>query len=172
MGRCFHEYSKHHGKVRRGDEPMDAKDVVREIYGIIQDASQVGLVDVFVDLLETNDPDASEVNKLCRSASTTPEELEDAKLYGLDSGEFWIGTWDDERRLAHIKERVEDGGELSPLDKVQFLRYRYEHGQTVSEYVDQWDEIDDVRELAERLADATGDDVYRRVLGDRDLTSY
>lgn len=172
MGRCFHEYSKHHGKVRKDGDVMTAKEVVDEIYGIIQDASQVGVVDVFVDLLETDDPDASEVNKLCRSASTTPEELEDAQLYGLDAGEFWLGTWDDERRQAYIKARVDAAEELSALDKVQFLRYRYEHGQTVSEYVERWDGIDDVRELAERLADATGDDVYRRVLGDRDVTSY
>jgi adenine-specific DNA methylase len=174
MGRCFHEYSKHHGKVRKNGDVMTAKEVVDAIYGIIQDASQVGVVDVFVDLLETTDPDASEVNKLCRSASTTPEELEEARLYGLDSGEFWLGTWDDERRQAHIKTRVNstDGGELTALDKVQFLRYRYEQGRTVSEYVEQWNGIDDVRELAERLANATGDDIYRRVLGDRDVTSY
>ena len=172
MGRCFHEYSKHHGKVRKDGDVMTAKEVVDAIYGIIQDASQVGVVDVFVDLLETDDPDASEVNKLCRSASTTPDELEDAKLYGLDGGEFWLGTWDNERRQAYIKSRVDADEELTALDKVQFLRYRYEHGRTVSEYVERWDGIDDVRELAERLADATGDDVYRRVLGDRDVTSY
>lgn len=172
MGRCFHEYSKHHGMVRRDGEPMDAKDIVEEIYGIIQDASQVGVVDVFVDLLETEDADASEVNKLCRSASTTPEELQDLRLYGLDSGEFWIGTWDEERRQAFIKDRVESDEELSSLDKVQFLRYRYENGKTVNKYVDRWEDIDNVRELAERLADTTGDEVYRRVLGDRDVTSY
>jgi hypothetical protein len=172
MGRCFHEYSKHHGKVQKDGEVMTAKEVVDAIYGIIQDASQVGVVDVFVDLLETDDPDASEVNKLCRSASTTPEELEDARLYGKDSGEFWLGTWDDERRQVYIKDRIDNDEELTALDKVQFLRYRYEHGRTVTEYVERWDGIDDVRELAERLADATGDEVYRRVLGDRDVTSY
>jgi hypothetical protein len=172
MGRCFHEYSKHHGKVQKDGDVMTAKEVVDAIYGIIQDASQVGVVDVFVDLLETDDPDASEVNKLCRSASTTPEELEDARLYGLDGGEFWLGTWDNERRQAYIKDRIDGDEELTALDKVQFLRYRYEHGRTVTEYVERWDGIDDVRELAERLADATGDEVYRRVLGDRDVTSY
>jgi len=112
------------------------------------------------------------VNKLCRSANTTPEELEDARLHGQDSGKFWLGTWDDERRQVYIKDRVDAGEELSALDKVQFLRYRYENGRTVSDYVEQWNSIDDVRELAERLADTTGDDVYRRVLGDRDVTSY
>ena len=172
MGRCFHEYSKHHGKVRKDGDVMTAKEVVDAIYGIIQDASQVGVVDVFVDLLETSDPDASEVNKLCRSASTNPEELEDARLQGLDGGEFWLGTWDDERRQAYISSRVDDGDDLTALDKVQFLRYRYEQGRTVSEYVERWDGIDDVRELSERLANATDDDVYRRVLGDRDVTGY
>nr|WP_231741330.1 DUF1156 domain-containing protein [Halorubrum sp. CBA1125] len=36
MGRAFHEYSKHHGEVQRGGEVMSAKEVVDEIYGIIQ----------------------------------------------------------------------------------------------------------------------------------------
>jgi hypothetical protein len=173
MGRCFHEYSKHHGKVRKDGGIMSAKEVVEAIYGIIQDASQVGLEDVFVDLLETNDPDASEVNKLCRSASTKPEELEETKLYGLDGGDFWLGYWDDERRQAYIRDRLDNDELLSSLDKVQFLRYRYENGRTVSEYVEDWEEgIEDVRELSERLAQATDDDVYRRVLGDRDVRGY
>ena len=172
MGRCFHEYSKHHGKVRKDGEVMDAKDVVDEIYGIIQEASQIGVVDVFVNLLELSDPTFTDLNKECRTADTTPEEMADMHLYSQSSGEFRLGTWDDEERQAYIRERVETDESLTPLDKVQFLRYRYEHGRTVTEYVERWDEIDDVRELAERLADVTGDDVYRRVLGDRDVTSY
>ncbi|RLM60042.1 DNA methyltransferase, partial [Halorubrum sp. Atlit-26R] len=47
MGACFREYSKHHGKVQRDGEIMSAKEVVQEIYGIIQEASDIGVEDVF-----------------------------------------------------------------------------------------------------------------------------
>jgi len=173
MGACFREYSKHHGKVQRDGEIMSAKEVVQEIYGIIQEASDIGVEDVFIDLLDTPSPSFDDVNKLCRGTNATPEDLKETRLYNQDNG-FELGTWDNEKRQAYIQERVNgDGGDhLSNLDKLQFLRYRYEKGQAVQNYVEKWDVDDDLRELAGRLADVTGDDTYTRVLGDRDITSY
>ena len=173
MGRCFHEYSKHHGQVQRDGEIMSAKKVVNEIYGIIQEASDIGTTDVFIDLLDTVDPSYDDVNKLCRGTNATPKELADMRLYNTEDG-FSLGTWNNEKRQAYIQERVNgDGGDhLTALDKLQFLRYRYEKGQAVQNYVDKWGVDDEMRELAGRLADVTGDDVYQRVLGDRDITSY
>jgi adenine-specific DNA methylase len=173
MGACFREYSKHHGKVQRDGEIMSAKEVVQEIYGIIQEASDIGVEDVFIDLLDTANVSYDDVNKLCRGTNATPEELKEMRLYNTEDG-FELGTWDNEKRRAYIEERVNgDGGDhLSNLDKLQFLRYRYEKGQAVQNYVEKWDVDDDLRELAGRLADVTGDDTYTRVLGDRDITSY
>jgi adenine-specific DNA methylase len=173
MGACFREYSKHHGKVQRDGEIMSAKEVVQEIYGIIQEASDIGVEDVFIDLLDTSNVSYDDVNKLCRGTNAKPEELKEMRLYNQDDG-FELGTWDNEKRQAYIQERVNgDGGDhLSNLDKLQFLRYRYEKGQAVQNYVDKWGVDDDLRELAGRLADVTGDDTYSRVLGDRDITSY
>jgi len=173
MGACFREYSKHHGKVQRDGEIMDAKEVVQEIYGIIQEASDIGVEDVFIDLLDTSNVSYDDVNKLSRGTNATPEDLKEMRLYNQDDG-FELGTWDNEKRQAYIQERVNgDGGDhLSNLDKLQFLRYRYEKGQAVQNYVEKWDVDDDLRELAGRLADVTGDDTYTRVLGDRDITSY
>ncbi|MCU4744220.1 DUF1156 domain-containing protein [Natronoglomus mannanivorans] len=173
MGACFREYSKHHGKVQRDGEIMSAKEVVQEIYGIIQEASDIGVEDVFIDLLDSPDPSFDDVNKLCRGTNATPEDLKETCLYNTDDG-FELGTWDNEKRQAYIQERT-NGNEdehLSNLDKLQFLRYRYEKGQAVQNYVDKWGVDDDLRELAGRLADVTGDDTYTRVLGDRDITSY
>ncbi|AEN07415.1 protein of unknown function DUF1156 (plasmid) [halophilic archaeon DL31] len=173
MGACFHEYSKHHGKVQRDGEIMSAKEVVQEIYGIIQEASDIGVEDVFIDLLDTSNPSFDDVNKLCRGTNANPEDLKETHLYNQDDG-FELGTWDNEKRRAYIEERVngEGGDHLSDLDKLQFLRYRYEKGKAVQNYVDKWGVDDDLRELAGRLADVTGDDAYTRVLGDRDITSY
>ncbi|RJT07491.1 DUF1156 domain-containing protein [Halococcus sp. IIIV-5B] len=170
MGRCFHEYSKHHGEVERAGEMMSAKEVVDEIYGVIQDGSDIGEIDVFLDLLEDTDPGYNDLNKLCRGTNATPERMEDMRLYRMDDG-FALGTWDDERRIAYIQNRVENDEELTDLDKAQFLRYRWEHGKSVSGYLSEWDVTDDLRELCEGLADATGDNTYRNILESR-LSDY
>ncbi len=173
MGACFREYSKHHGKVQRDGEIMSAKEVVQEIYGIIQEASDIGIEDVFIDLLDSPSVSYDDVNKLCRGTNATTKDLKEACLYNQDDG-FELGTWDNEKRQAYIQERVngDSSDHLSNLDKLQFLRYRYEKGEAVQNYVDKWGVDDDLRELAGRLADVTGDDAYTRVLGDRDITSY
>jgi adenine-specific DNA methylase len=170
MGRCFHEYSKHHGKVERAGETMTAKEVVDEIYGVIQHGSDIGEIDVFLDLLETPDASYDDLNKLTRGTNATPERMEDMRLYRMDDG-FTLGTWDDEKRIAYIQSRVDGDEELTNLDKAQFLRYRWQHGKSIPEYLDKWDITDDLRELCEGLADATGDDTYRNILESR-LSDY
>jgi DNA modification methylase/uncharacterized CHY-type Zn-finger protein len=173
MGKCFQQYSKHHDKVQRDGEIISAKEVVQEIYGIIQEASDIGGEDVFIDLLDTPNPSYDDVNKLCRGTNASPEDLKAKCLYNQDDG-FELGTWDNKKRQAYIQERTNGDRDdhLSNLDKLQFLRYRYEKGQAVQNYVSKWGVDDDLRELAGRLADVTGDDTYTRVLGDRDITSY
>lgn len=173
MGACFREYSKHHGMVQRGSEIMTAREVVEEIYGIVQEASDIGAVDVFIDLLDSEDPGFDDVNKLCRGTSASPDELKKLRLFD-QSADFELGTWDSKRRQAFIQNSVNgDGdGHLSDLEKLQFLRYRYEEGKTVQNYINKWGVDEALRELAVSLAEATGDDTYRRVLGDRDITSY
>ncbi|RDZ49586.1 DNA methyltransferase [Haloferax sp. Atlit-4N] len=171
MGACFHEYSKHHGKVQRDGEIMDAKEVVNEIYGIIQEASQIGTTDVFVDLLAEDTPTYDSVNKLCRGTNAKPEELKQLRLFSTEDG-FELGTWQNERRIAYIEDRINAESELTALDKLQYLRRRYEDGKTLQNYIDKWGVDDEVRDLSKRLADATGDEAYRRVLGDRDISSF
>lgn len=166
MGRCFHEYSKHHGKVERAGETMTAKEVVDEIYGVIQHGSDIGEIDVFLDLLETPNASYDDLNKLCRGTNATPERMVDMRLYRMDNS-FQLGTWDDEKRMEYIQRRVENDEELTDLDRAQFLRYRWEHGKSVSEYLNEWEISDDLRELCEGLADATGDDTYRNILESR-----
>lgn len=173
MGECFREYSEHHGHVQRDGEVMSAKEVVDEIYGIIQEASDIGVIDVFVDLLDTETPSYDDVNKLCRGTNATPDDLKETRLY-IQEESFAVGTWDNEKRQAYIQERVNGNQDeyLSDLDKLQFLRYRYEKGQSVQNYIEKWGVDDELRELAARLADVTEDSTYTRVLGDRDITNY
>lgn len=175
MGECFHEYSKHHGKVMRAGEEMTAKEVVEEIYGVIQQGSDIGEIDVFLDLLENPDATYNDLNKLTRGTNASPEQMEDMKLYRMESGEFVLGTWNDEKRIAYIQERVNGEGDngLNVLDKAQFLRYRYERGKSTQNYLEKWGIDDELREICEGLADVSGDDTYRRILGsDTSLSQY
>jgi len=175
MGRAFHEYSKHHGKVRRDGGVMDAKEVVDEIYGIIQQGSDIGEVDVFLDLLEMDTPTYSDLSMLARGTSANADTMTDTLLYRMKAGEFVLGTWDDQKRQAYIRERVNGDGDdgLTPLDKAQFLRHRYEQGKSIQNYLQKWTVSDDLHELCDELAEASDDDVYNRILGgDRTVGDY
>jgi len=113
------------------------------------------------------------LNKLSRGTYTNPENLKEMRLCKQDDG-FELGSWDNEKRQAHSQVRVNgDGGDhRSNLNTPQFLRYSFEKGQPVQNYIEKWDVDDDMRELAGRLADVTGDDTDTRGLGDRDIISF
>jgi len=161
MGECFHEYSKHHGNVHREGDIMSAKEVVDEIYGIIQEASEIGATEVFIDLLREDATDFDAVNKLCRGANTRPEELKDLRLFNTEDG-FELGTWDNEERIAYLEDALQEG-DLSDLGKLQYLRYRYDREMPIGRYVRQWIDAD-LRELAGKLASATNDEIYEEML--------
>ncbi|EMA08722.1 Adenine-specific DNA methylase, contains a Zn-ribbon domain [Haloarcula vallismortis] len=164
MGKCFQEYSKHHGEVHRAGELMSAKDVVDEIYGIIQDNDR-GEQDVYRDLLDVNDATYNDLNKHLKRSDASEEQMKEMQLFRLDNGDFVLTQWDDEKRQAYVQSKVEeDNGDLTTLDKAHFLRYRFEQGRSISEYFDRWD-ADELRELCEGLAEATGDETYLKMIG-------
>ena len=162
MGECFQEYSKHHGEVRRAGEIMDAKAVVDEIYGIIQDAD-LGETDVYVDLLATDDPTTDDLSKLLRRSDVSRGQLEDARLLTTENG-LRLLDWRDEERQAYVRERVEGSEPATDLDRAQFLRERYEAGKSREAYLDAWDTTA-LEELCEELARVTGDETYLRMVG-------
>jgi adenine-specific DNA methylase len=160
MGRAFHEYSKHHGEVRRDGELMDAKDVVDEIYGII--SGDISEIDVFLDLLEMADPSYDDLNKLAKGSGASLELLEDMQLYDSTNG-FTLGTWDNDKRIAYIEQRRSEGTQLTRLDKAQLLRYRFEQDQSLSHLLSEWHD-EELEELCSKLAEARGDETYRTML--------
>ncbi len=171
MGKCFQEYSKHHGEVRRGQETMTAKDVVQEIYGIIQDNTR-GEQTIYLDLLEEHDPGYDDLNKHLRHSDASEDQLKEMHLVEMDGGTFSLLDWRDEGRQGYVHDKVEDG-DATPLDKAQFLRYRFEGGKTTSEYLDQWSDDDDLTDVCEGLATATGDETYLDLIGiDVSLNEY
>jgi putative DNA methylase len=164
MGKCFQEYSKHHGEIRGQREGMTAKEVVDEIYGIIQEGER-GEQDVYLDLLEGSNSTYSDLNKHLKRSDASEEAMKEMQLFRTTSSEFVLCDWTDEKRQAYVQSRVEEGnGDLPNLDKAHFLRYRYEHDRSREEYLGRWD-VDDLQELCEDLATVTGDEIYLKMLG-------
>ncbi|TKX38067.1 DUF1156 domain-containing protein [Halorubrum sp. CGM5_25_10-8B] len=172
MGACFAEYSKHHDEVRRDGEIMTAKEAVAEIYDIIAEGA-LGEDDIFLDLLRSRDPGYDDLNKLLRRSDVSEEELREKALFRMDGGDFHLGDWSDAERQAYVVEKVDAGaGESTPLERAHFLRYRYEEDKSTSEYRAEWED-DDLRELCEGLAEASGDDTYLKMLGvDVDMSEF
>ncbi|MEZ3145604.1 DUF1156 domain-containing protein [Halobaculum sp. MBLA0143] len=164
MGECFQAYSKHHGKVHRAGEIMDAKAVVDRIYGIVQDAD-LGEVDIYLDLLEQRNPTTDDLNKLLRRADATRDQMEEMHLLDTDANGLRLYDWSDEKRQAYVREAVESPDrDATTLDRAHFLRERYEAGKNREEYLNAWDTTD-LEELCEGLAEATDDETYLRMVG-------
>jgi hypothetical protein len=164
MGKCFQEYSKHHGEVHRAGEIMKAKEIVDEIYGIIQEGDR-GEQDVYIDLLEESNPSYSDLNKHLQRSDASEETMKEMQLFRTDGGKLILCDWKDEKRQAYVQSKVEEGnGDLTDLDKAHFLRYRYEQDRSREEYLRSWD-IDDLQELCEDLGATTGDETYLKMLG-------
>ncbi len=172
MGKCFQEYSKHHGKVHRAGNVMSAKDVVDEIYGIIQDNDR-GEQDVYLDLLEVGKPTYTDLNKHLKRSDASEEQMKEMQLFRTEGGSFALCQWDDEKRQAYVQGKVEeDNGDLTNLDKAHFLRYRFEQGKDPKEYLERWN-ADELSELCEGLAEVTGDETYLKMVGvDRSLDAF
>lgn len=164
MGACFAEYSKHHGEVRRAGDIMTAKEAVQEIYGIIQN-NALGEQDLFLSLRRNASPSYNDFNKLLRRSEASEEEMREKALFRMEGNDFILGDWDDEKRQAYVQSKVAgDNGDLTTLDKVHFLRYRYEEDKSTKEYLERWS-TDDLQELCEGLAEATGDETYFKMIG-------
>lgn len=164
MGKCFQEYSKHHGEVHRAGELMSAKEVVDEIYGIIQDNDR-GEQDIYRDLLEERNPTYNDLDKHLKRSDASKEQMKEMRLFRMEGGDFILCQWDDEKRQAYVQSKVEEGnGDLTNLDKAHFLRYRFEQGKDPKEYLERWND-DELRELCEGLAEVTGDETYLTMVG-------
>lgn len=172
MGKCFQEYSKHHGEVHRAGDVMSAKDVVDEIYGIIQDNDR-GEQDIYRDLLEEHNPTYNDLNKHLKRSDASEEQMREMQLFRTEGGNFVLCQWDDEKRQAYVQSKVEEGnGDLTTLDKAHFLRYRFEQGKDPKEYLERWND-DELRDLCEGLAEVTGDETYLTLVGvDRSLDVF
>ncbi|SDN07977.1 Adenine-specific DNA methylase, contains a Zn-ribbon domain [Halogranum gelatinilyticum] len=161
LGRCFREYSKHHKKVHREGAVMNATEVVEQIYDII--AGDVTPDQIYLDLLAMEAPTIEDVTRLCRGTNVKPADLRSRALFDPEP-EFKLARWDDEKRLAYLKEKTVDS--LSALERVQLLRYEAAQETSTIEKLRGMEVTGAMLDVATDLANLTGDEEYRRLLRD------
>jgi putative DNA methylase len=161
LGRCFREYSKHHSRVHREGEVMTTRAVVDEIFDII--TGDVSPDEIYLDLRAMEDPTRNDVNRLCRGTKISPTDLHERGLLTTENG-FRLLGWNDGKRLSYL--RGKNPEDLSPLGKVQLLRY---DSDQVTGTVDDFHEIEvtgEMIDIAADIADVTDDEEYRRLFRD------
>ena len=161
LGRCFREYSKHHKKVHREGAVMNATEVVEQIYDII--AGDVTPDQIYLDLLAMEAPTIEDVTRLCRGTNVKPTDLRGRALFDTEP-EFKVARWDDEKRLAYLKEKTVDS--LSALERVQLFRYEAAQETSTIEKLRGMEVTGAMLDVATDLANLTGDEEYRRLLRD------
>ena len=117
MGKCFQEYSKHHGEIRGSEAGMTAKQVVEEIYGVIQGGDE-GERDVFIDLLDADRPTYNDLNKLLRRPNASEESMRETRLFRMAGNDLILGTWDDKQRQAYIQRKVNEAGRTAATSPI------------------------------------------------------
>jgi len=161
LGRCFREYSGHHGKVHREGAVMNAEAVVDEIHDII--AGDISPDEIYLDLLAMENPTLEDVNRLCRGTKISPEDLRDRSLFDTSDG-FQLTSWADDSRLAYLKAR--DCNELTALERVQILRYDTEQEARTTDELRELEVTGKMHDVATDLAAVTGDKAYQQLLRD------
>lgn len=161
LGRCFREYSKHHAKVHREGAVMDASEVVDEIYDLI--AGDISPDQIYLDLLAMESPTFEDVTRLCRGTKVKPDDLSSRGLIGTENG-FKLTGWNDSKRLSYLQEKEVES--LSPLERVQLLRYDAAQETTSVDDLRGLDTTGEMIDVATDLVSLTGDEEYRRLFQD------
>lgn len=106
-----------------------------------------------------------DLNKQLLAKNLSVSDLEDEKLVkGSRDRKEPVSA---DERVHHIERRLNKSGkeseELLDIDKVQYLYHLYKTDQNTAEFLSEW-KTDDLEELADFMADATGDDRYKSVM--------
>ncbi len=170
LGACLRRYSEHAGRIEQDGEPMDARAVVEAMFTLIEDAGELTATDIFLDLLDDMPDDIAAVHDSIRGTNVDMDTLQQRRLI-IESPEGpQLGTWDAPARIRYVDHCVANETNVTPLVKLQFLRRRFERGESLQPQLDAWRDDEGLQALASRLADATGDETYRRLLAERDTT--
>ena len=184
-GKCMYYYSRHYpnvyseGEQAGIDEALDTVDSIIEqvLEGSVNlPASIDSISEAYAAFVQRGPEGYDDLNKQLLAKNLNVSDLEDEKFVKGPRDKKEPVSADE--RVHHIERKLSKSGNgsqktlsgdevdsdaLLDVDKVQYLYHLYKTDQNTSEFLSEW-KTDDLQELAEFLADVTGDDRYENVM--------
>jgi len=173
-GKCLYYYSKHYPDVYSNGEKVGIDEALDTVDGIIAQVleSSVNLpqeIDsitrAYSAFCQRGSEGYDDLNKHLLTKNLNVSDLEDQKLVKGPRNKKQPATADE--RITFIEEKINKNGkggdELLDIDKVQYLFHLYKTDQNTVEYLKEW-KTDELEELADFVAEVTGDDRYENVM--------
>jgi adenine-specific DNA methylase len=177
-GKCLYYYSRHYPEVYDDGERAGIDDALATVDEIIEQVLE-GSVDLpnsidtiseaYAAFVARGPESYDELNKQLLSKNLGLDDFADERLVKDADGQKVPVPADE--RVHHVERKLNDNGddrrlagdELLDVDKVHYLYHRYVTDQNTAEFLREW-RSDDLTDLAEFLADATGDERYENVM--------
>ena len=184
-GKCMYYYSRHYpnvyseGEQAGIDEALDTVDSIIEqvLEGSVNLPASIDSLSVaYAAFIQRGAEGYDDLNKQLLAKNLNVSDLEDERLVKGPRDKKEPVSADE--RVHHIERKLSKSGDgsqqtlgsddidsdaLLDIDKVQYLYHLYKTDQNTSEFLSEW-KTDDLQELAEFLADVTGDDRYENVM--------
>jgi adenine-specific DNA methylase len=183
-GKCMYYYSKHYPNVYSEgqevgiDEALDTVDSVIEqiLEGSVNlPASIDPVTQAYAAFHQRGFEDYDELNKHLLAKNLNVSDLEDEKLVKGPRDKKEPVTADE--RINYIESKLnsssgpqqtlgnsdDEADNLLDIDKVHYLYHLYKTDQNTVEYLKEW-KTSDLEDLADFMADVTGDERYERVM--------
>jgi adenine-specific DNA methylase len=173
-GKCMYYYSRHYpnvyteGEQAGIDEALETVDSIIEqvLEGSVNLPSSIDPVsEAYAAFVQRGPEDYDDLNKQLLAKNLSVSDLEDENLVKGSADRKEPVTADE--RVHYIERTLNGNGKgsdsLLDIDKVQYLYHLYKTDQNTAEYLNEW-KSSDLEELAEFLADATGDERYENVM--------
>jgi adenine-specific DNA methylase len=174
-GKCMYYYSKHYPEVYSEGEQVSVGQALDTVDSVIEQVVD-STVDLppsldqlsreYAGLVNRGQESYDELNKTLMSKGLNVTDLEDERLVTGPREEKRPVSEDD--RIEFIEGKLDNGepennDKLLDIDKVHYLAHLYRTEQNTMEYLKAW-KSDKLEELADFVADATGDETYSQVM--------
>jgi len=173
-GKCMYYYSRHYPKVYSEGEQAGIDEALETVDSIIEQvlegsvnlpASIDSISEAYAAFVQRGPEEYDDLNKQLLAKNLNVSDLEDEKLVkGPRDTKEPVPA---DERVHHIEGKLNGNltsDNLLDIDKVQYLYHLYVTDQNTAEYLSEW-KSSHLEELAEFMADATGDDRYESVMG-------
>lgn len=175
-GKCMYYYSRHYPEVYAEGEQVSVEEALDTVDSVIEQVVE-GTVDLppsidqlsrsYAGLLDRGPENYDSLNKQLMAKGLNVQDLEDEEL--VEGPRKQKSPVSGEDRIEYIEKKLnghgpdDNGDALLAIDKVHYLAHLYRTEQNTIEYLKAW-KSDELEQLAEHVADATGDDTYESVM--------